>query len=324
MAVYKRSGSHKHQKFSRYTGDVSSRRRRRGSFQPWFLIPICALAAFLITLMLGSILGSIADSPDLSKPTESASPTPARPPVISVKANEIDAIFVGLEGIYDNTYAEVSKQIPDGTRSISLSMFAEDGTPLYKSPVAIESSNPCGELTLKNIFRYSNENGIYTSVPFPSEALSMSKGLSASYVAAYEIEMIRELAEAGASEIIIKCDTPKLSDEDFLDHAIEYICEIQIKVPGITVGFMISASDAANDDLKSAIDTICDYADLCAVDMTKAKDTEELIALVDASIVNVLRYEMRVLIRYGSEEEVNAICSALDTFGIKNRQVIIK
>ena len=323
MAVYKRSGSHKHQKFSRYTGDVGSRRRRRGSFQPWFLIPICALVAFLITLILGSILGSIADIPDLSEPTDSTPQSPARPPAISVRPDEIDAIFVGLEGIYDNTYAEVSKQIPEGTKAISISMFASDGTPLYKSPVAIESSNPCGELTLKNIFRYSNENGIYTSVPFPSEALSMSKGLSASYVAAYEIEMIRELSEAGASEIIIKSDAD-LSDSEFLDRAVEYLCELQIKVPEINVGFMISAADASNDDTKAAIDTLCDYADFCAVDMTSAKDAEELTSLTDAAIVNILRYKMRVLVRYGSEEEVNAIYSALDTFGIKNRQVIIK
>ncbi len=324
MAVYRSSGSHKHKKFSRYTGDAHTRRSRRGAFQLWFLIPICAVAAFLLTLILGSILGSVADTPDLSEPTGSASTSPTRPPAIAVTIDEIDAIFVGLEGIYDNTYAEVSKQIPDGTKAISLSMFAEDGTPLYKSPVAIESDNPCGELTLKNIFRYSNENGIYTSVPFPSKSLSISKGLSASYAAAYEIEMIRELSEAGASEIIIKCDTSDLSDEDFVARAVEYICDIQIKVPEINVGFMISAQNASSYDTKAAIDAICDYADFCAADMTSAKDAEELIALTDASIVNILRYKMRVLIRYGSEEEVNSIYSALDSFGIKNRQVLVK
>ena len=135
--------------------------------------------------------------------------------------------------------------------------------------------------------------------------------------------MIRELCEAGASEIIVKCDSSHLSDEAFVDRVVEYLCDIQIKVPEINVGFMISATNAASEDTKAAIDTICDYADFCAVDMTVAKDAEELSSLADAAIVNILRYKMRVLIRYGSENEAIANYAALDSFGIKNRQVIV-
>ena len=299
-------------------------RRRRKSFQLWWIIPICAVVAFIFTLLLGSLLGSIADFTPQSTETPAPEAPAPLPPATSVNIDEIDAVFVGLEGIYDNTYIEVSSQIPEGTKAISVSMFAKNGTPLYKSNVAIEAGKSCGELTLKNIFRYSNENRIYTSVPFPSSSLSMEKGLSASYAAAYEIEMIRELCEAGASEIIVKCDTSRLSDDDFVARVVEYLCEIQIKVPEINLGFMISAVNAASEDTKAAIDVICDYADFCAVDMTAANSPEELSELTDAAIVNILRYKMRVLIGNSSESDLSALYSALDTFGINNRQVIIK
>ena len=307
MAI-KNSNSHKHRKLSRYTGDVS-KRRRRNSIGLWWLIPASALAAFLLALLLGNCLGSRVDEPGESSAPETQNNGSAFPPPVSSKTESIDAIFAGLEGIYDNTYYEVSKQIPEGTMAISLSMFYSNGTPIYNSPVAEENGKASGELTLKNIFRYTNENDIYVSVPFSSSGLSKDD----SAAAIYETELIKELYESGADEVIIKCDRKAPTDLLLLRLA-EYFTEVKKAVPEIHLGFMITSDEAKDTE---TVERICDYADFCAVDTSAVADLDKAMG---ESLVNVLRYNMRVLIKGGTEENY----AILDKYGIKNRQVIAK
>lgn len=331
MAVHRGSRSHRHTKFNRYTGDVTKSRPNTG-FSLWWLVPISALAAVIFALTLGNCLGSKVDGSSESAPIETPSAQPSvneSPLPETVDVGDVNAVFVGLEGITDNTNAEVSKQIPEGTRAVSLSMFLANGTPLYRSEAADASGKPSGELTLKNIFRYANENGIYVSVPFPSDALISKDELLWGVGAAYEIAMIKELYEAGADEVIIRCSAfgesgaYSLANEEFVARVCGYLSDIRHKVPDIRIGFMISAEDAADSSLTVAIDKINGYADFIAADMTGFNDAEELKAAANAALVNLLRYEMRVLVG-GNEETLPAIYQTLDTLGIKNRQTAIK
>lgn len=325
------SRSHRHTKFNRYTGDVSRNRPRVG-IGLWWLIPASAALAVIFALTLGNCLGSKVDGAAASTPEETPEKDPpVNSPVLPEKVDvgSLNAIFVGLEGITDNTNAEVAKQIPEGTGAVSLSMFLSNGAPLYKSEVAIASGKPSGELTLKNIFRYANENGIYVSVPFPSEALLSSDEMLWGMDAAYEIAMIKELYEAGADEVIIRC-TPlgesgafSIGNEDLVQRVCEYLSEIRIKVPDIHIGFMISAEDARDGAYTVDIDKINGYADFIAADMTGFNDAEELKAAANAALVNLLRYEMRVIVG-GNEETLPSVYQVLDTLGIKNRQVATK
>jgi hypothetical protein len=325
------SRSHRHTKFNRYTGDVTKRRPRAG-IGLWWLIPVSALAAVIFALTLGNCLGSKVDGIPESTPTDSAaSEPPISEPALpeTVDVGNVDAIFVGLEGITDNTNAEVSKQIPEGTRAISLSMFLSNGSPLYKSEVAIASGKPSGELTLKNIFRYANENGLYVSVPFPSGALISRDEMLWGMDAAYEIAMIKELYEAGADEVIIRCSkfgesgVFSIGNEDFVQIVCEYLSEIRIKVPDIHIGLMISKEDSEDGIHTAEIDKINGYADFIAANMTGFNDAEELKAAANAALVNLLRYEMRGIVG-GNEETLPSIYQVLDTLGIKNRQVATK
>ena len=329
MAGRRGSRSHRHTKFNRYTGDVAKRRTNR-DIGLWWLIPVSALAAVLFALILGNCLGSKADGgAEISTPpavTEEAPAENESPLPETADVSKIDAIFVGLEGITDNTNAEVTKQIPEGTRAISLSMFLSNGTPLYKSEVAEASGKSSGELTLKNIFRYANENGIYVSVPFRSSALVSNDELLWGVGAAYEIAMIKELYEAGADEIIIRCSALgesgaySLANEEFVARVCGYLSDIRHKVPGIHIGFMISAEDVKDGKHTVAIDKINSFADLIAADMTAISDPDELKTAANASLVNILRYEMRVLLG-GNEETLPSVYQVLDTLGLKNRQV---
>ena len=325
------SRSHRHTKFNRYTGDVA-RSRPKNDIGLWWLVPASALLAIIFAITLGNCLGSRVDGAAESTPADTQESAPsitesALPDTVDV--GNVDAIFVGLEGITDNTNAEVSKQIPEGTKAISLSMFTSSGAPLYRSEVAIASEKSVGELTLRNIFRYANENSLYVSVPFPSSALLSNDELLWGMTAAYEIAMIKELYEAGADEVIIRCSAfgesgaYSIGDKDFMQRACEYLSEIRIKVPEIHIGFMISKEDVKDGAFTAEIDKIGGYADFIAADMTAFSDTEELKSAVNASLVNLLRYEMRVLVG-GREETFSSIYATLDSLGIKNRQTVIK
>jgi hypothetical protein len=264
--------------------------------------------------------------------TESSAPKEApeiNEPITPEKANvdNIDAVFVGLEGVVDNTYYEVSKQIPDGTKAVSLSMFYSNGAPFYRSEVAIAAGKPSGELTLGNIFRYTEENNIYVSVPFPTSVLNEKADTLSDVKAAYEIAMIKELYEAGADEVIIRCtdfggkSTYSSDDAEFVNSVCEYLSDLRRKVPEIHIGFMISAGDAGDASLATIIDKIDRYADLIAVDMTAFSDSEELKVAANSAIVNILRYKMRVLIGSSDEESLALKYQILDTLGMNNRQV---
>lgn len=333
MAGLKGSRSHRHTRLNRYTGDVALRKKRRG-FQLWWIIPISGLVAVIFALLLGNCLGSkVGDVSGSSTPVETPAETPAvSDPLLPEKADvgNIDAVFAGLEGIVDNTYYEVSKQIPEGARAVSLSMFYSNGAPFYRSEIANAAGNPSGELTLGNIFKYPEENGIYVSVPFPSSVLSSKDDALTSVKAAYEIAMIKELCEAGADEVIIMCSSLgdesvySIANEDFAKRVCEYLSDLRHKVPDINIGFMISASDVKDPALAVSVDKINGYADFIAVDMTEISDAEELTETVNSALVRILRYKMRVLIGGADEEALAPIYQVLDTLGITNRQVAIK
>ena len=319
MAKRRSTSSHKHRKFNYYTGETSTRRRKKG-FSLWWIIPISAIAAFILALLLGRFLGAQVDTPTESSGTETVDTSLDLPPV-SKKVESIDGIFVTLEGIFDYTYDAISRQIPEGTSAISLSMFYSNRSPIYKSEVAEDCGKPSGELTLKNVFRYPQENGIYVSVPFPSDALASTSGPASSMTATYEIELIKELFEAGANEIIIKCSYESLESEDLLSHIASYVSSLKREVPEINVGFMISSEDVTKTE---SIDFICKYADFCAVDMSSAKDGESIISIAEPAIINILRYNMRILISGGGSDSVSVKLLALDSLGITNRQIITK
>ena len=308
--------SHKRVKFSRYSGSISKKKRKRVSIGLWWLIPASALLAFILALLLGNCLGRIADAaPEPSSPSLEESAPEELPPFLA-GAKELDGVFVTLSHITDNTYAKVSEQIPEGTKAISLMMF--DGvTPRYYSEAAKEMGWMTGDLTLKNIFRYPNENDVYVSVSYPSRILgnSLYLNISSEHI---EVPMIKELCDAGADEVIIGRCEGTLNDA-FIAQLIEYVAGIKAELPDIAVGFTISTAEAQNTAM---VDRLCRYVDFCAVDMSAAADGESLASLVNPLITNVLRYKMRVLISDGGTLDNKYVI--LNSFGIKNRQVVSK
>ena len=308
------SRSHRHTKFNRYTGDVS-RNRARGGLSLWWLVPASAIAAVIFALILGNCLGRKVEEPlETPEPEISEGETDSLfPPPFSSDAEVIDGVFVFLSTSYENTYAKVAEQIPEGTKAVSMSLF-HDVVPQYYSKAAEDNGWIMGDLTLKNIFKYPNENGVYVSIPFPSRCLGKKSYFPINI--SLDVPMIQELYDAGADDVIIKRFDGSVDDEFILDLA-NYILEVKTAMPDLSVGFIITVEEARNTAL---VDRICDYADFCAVDMTEMKDADELKSAAQEVLVNILRYKMRVLIA-GNEETLPPIYQVLDSLGINNRQV---
>lgn len=331
MPSIKKLPSHKHKKFNRYTANPTARRKSKKSFGLWWLIPVCAFAAFIAALILGTVLGDqVTPAPDEtpSAPEAEQTPPPAEPENI-VGGKAIDACFVSLDGIEDNTAYEVSSQIPDGAAAVSLVLFDKNGAPYFKSDIAAANGKPCGELTLKNAFKPIVENDIYSSVIFPSFALTNTSELDRYIQNAYEYSLIRELVGAGTDEILIHClpfgssVRGLLLEESFTERFVEYITDIKRKFPSLRVGFTVSINDLTDPELSQIIEDVCKYADFCAADATSARDDDELSAALESASIPLLRHEMRVLLGGKNPDTLSAQYSVLDKLKLLSRQVVL-
>ena len=331
MPSIKKKSSHKHKKFNRYTANPSARRGRKKTPLAFWLVPAFALAAFAIAILLGSFLGEQVPPATEAPQTTEPAPKPTLPPPENIIGGEtVEAVFVTLRGITGNTAAEVSAQIPNGATAVSLSLFDENGTPYFSSEIALTLGKPCGELTLKNTFKPILENRLYSSVLFPSSALTGRNSTDRYMQNAYELSLIRELVEAGADEILIYCTSfgnsisSILSEEDFPDRFIEYTGDVKRKFPDLKLGFALSITDASNPDLAESIRTIAQYVDFLAADATSFSSADELSDAINVSAVSIMRYEMRILLGGISKTDFEEQCALLDKLGIKNRQTVLQ
>ena len=330
MPTIKKKQSHKHKKFNRYTANPTARRKHRGSLSIWWIIPAFAIAAFVIAILLGSFLGDqVASAPETPAPSDTQPEQTPAPPENIVGGTTLDAVFVTLSGITGNTAYEVSSQIPKDATAVSFELFDANGVPHFESEIAISLGKPCGDLTLKNAFRPLLEAGIYSSVLFPSSALTGRNSTDQYMQNAYELSLIRELVETGANEILVYCtqfgksNSAILLEEDFTERFIEYTNDIKRKFPSLRIGFVISASDLPDPAISEIISVISEYVDFLAADATAAKTVDELSDAIDPAAISILRYEMRILLGGTTRSEFDGQVELLDKLGLKNRQSVL-
>ncbi len=310
-------GSHRHRKFSKYT--VSPTDRRKKAFSPYLIIPLCALLAFVLAMILGNTLGDIADaSQGGGTPSTTEPPANAEKPTLSVPS--IDGVFVTARHIKDSTAQNIAAQIPSEASAVSLELFDSTGAPYYASPTASAFGNSCGELTLQYIFDGVGE-GIHASVLFPSSALRNTDEAKQSVINAYEIALIEELYEAGADDVILVTELPELTDE-FEKVISSYISTLKLSCPELAVGISLSVEFVSDETNASTINTLAKNFDILALDLTKCDTPEALSETVSTLSLPILRREMRLLLRASNEKELLGLTEILDKNGMKNRQVI--
>lgn len=313
--------SHKHTRLVSYK---EKRHRRPFKTALWMLIPLAALLAFILALILGNTLGEkVPDGEgESSTPHEIVIPNPDPHGPIS-----INAIHVTLQGITGNTAQNVSAQIPSGATAVSMTLFSDSGMPLYASEVAAEFGRDRGELTLKNTFRPVADKGLYASVLMPSSVKNVPS-LRLWTTAAYEATLASELWQAGADEIVVLFDgTGKgksVLADGFTETAAEYVYSIRRQASELRVGIAITPADLLDSERANDIERLCGVADFCAVDLTAIEDPSELTNILLEISTTVLRHEMRLLLKNEgkSEELLAAADDIMGKLGMKNIQYI--
>ena len=316
-----RFNSHKHTRFNRYT--VASSKKKRG-FSLYLIIPISALLALIVALILGNYLGEIA-TPSPNTPDEPSNGTPNAPPLLDAK--QINGAFVTLEGIFDNTTQSVKAQIPTGTSAVSLTLFDSRGDPYYRSAVAEAFGNTCGELTLSRVFdALTTDSGtMYSSVLFPSSALLNEEGAKQSVMNAYEAALIEELAKAGACDIIITPfklgEQPPTIDDEFISKLSSYVYTVRGVAPELRIGLALSHEYFSNTELTLTTEQLSKTVDFLALDLTAKTESEVFSEALSSAATSILRREVRILICENNSEE---LISILDKYSIHNRQIAAK
>ncbi len=311
--------SHRHRKFNRYTGAPPKRKR---GFSPYLIILFSALAAIVFALILGNILKDKVEAlPEPPKETEKL-PTEEEPPTLDAKS--INGIPVTLKNVTDNTYYSVLSQIPSGTTAVSLTLFDENGTPYYNSSVAAAFEKPRGDLTLGRVFEAVGEE-IYASVIFPSEALLNTENEKQAVLNAYEVSLIKELYEAGADDIIITLagDFPKV-DDDFIARLSDMVYSLRHHCEGMRIGISLPPELATDGNNALALERLSKTVDILALDLTECESHESFTHILSRASINILRREMRLLIRNANEKELLALTETLDKYEMRNRQVVAK
>lgn len=311
--------SHRHRKFNRYTNAPS---KRKAGFSPYLIILFAALAAVIFALILGNALKDKVDS--LTEPPIGSESSPTDDPLPTLNAQTINGIPVTLKNVTDNTYHSVLSQIPSDTSAVSLTLFSESGAPYYYSSVASAFGNPTGELTLSRVFEAVGED-IYASVIFPSSALCNADEEKRAVITAYEVSMIKELYDAGADDVIITLpDDFQAMDELFIEALSDMMYSLRRHCEQLRVGVSLPAELAIDTAHAIELEKLSKTVDILALDLTWCESNEELADTVSTASINILRREMRLLIKNANEKELLALSELLDSYGMYNRQVVAK
>ena len=320
-----RFNSHKHKKLNRYTATPSA---RRTSLSPYLVILISAIAAIVFALLLGTLLGKMADS--VERPDEDVGEnTPPELPSL-LDAEQIKGAFVTLEGILDSTAQNVRAQVPSEAGAVSLILFDQNGDPYYRSEVCEAFGKKCGELTLSRVFEgiTVGERMLYSSVVFPSTALNNTDAPKQAVMNAYEAALIEELSRAGACDVIL---TPfSLGQEDYnIDNSFvakleSYVASVRSLSPDLRIGLAVPIEYASEDEHTMLLEELSKRVDFLALDLTSKNDLEGFSDAVSDASLNILRREMRLLISDIGEEETKTLTDLLDKYSMTNYQIVNK
>ena len=317
--------SHRHKKFNRYTASTST---KRAGFSPYLIILISAIVAIISALLLGTLLGNMADS--VERPEDEAPKLDNGELPSLLEASQIKGVFVTLEGILDSTAQNVRAQVPSDALAVSMILFDENGDPYYRSTICEAFGNKCGELTLSRAFEGITIDGrlLYSSVIFPSVALNNTDAAKQAVMNAYEAALIEELSAAGACDVILTPfsfgDERYAIDSSFVAKLEAYVLIVRGLSPSIRVGLALPVEYAANADHAMLLEEISKRVDFLALDLTSKTDLESFSSAISDASLNILRREMRLLLSEMDETDIKIFTDLLDKYSMTNYQIVNK
>ena len=296
-----------------YTGKRFRRHRLRtpGKLHPAAIVAICLGAAIVLTLIVGNILHYTLDE-DILKKLTSGTEEPEEPKIQPERK-------VPLAQIYPFTLGDSLKTLTGGEDGIppaalSISMNTPDGELLYTSPVSAYQ----GLTRKENIPLSDKMTELYTAVPylcgvFYPQAFRQEAPDLFYAAAAQEAALLREFANAGASEILLA----GLSfDAEHWNATLYYIELISNALGDFPLGVAVPLSFAAAEQSWNQLPAIQEHASYLALDLQEEPaDTPAETSLIHANYY-LTEYQMRLLLASDQTELINAVQSYMNDFQI--------
>lgn len=280
----------------------SGRRSHRASdrkIAPWVVILICVGAAFLITVIVGNILGDRLDKASYDRLNgketgEQATPQKPQPTAPVVRAHPY-TFGENLAGVLEHPQVSLSLNTPDGKSTYMSDVIDFFDRPLHKS-------TPLSDGMRELLQAASYVSGVYHVSAFSTDSAELLYAQAAADGA-----ILREFVEAGGTETLV-CGIP-FADADTAA-ILSYLSEIKRAVGDSPLGVAIPLSVAQGRDAWELFDALSDACDFLVLDMRG-----QTVPLSDANFY-LSQYGMRLLIEQAQSDYVDLAAENLKNYQI--------
>ena len=301
---------HKRTRIQYYSAEPSRGRLRD---KPWLPFALLAAAALVLALIIGAILGAVADDSeknsavygDLFEIGEVDAPAKQYTSLFAVNAS-----FISHGGMSENALEDAIDDLPDGN---AVGLWLYDGTEdvLFAATLAdkTEGLRPRSPLSARKIVEIAADLDRYLIGYFTAGSFQEKDEQLRLLAVAREMALLRELADAGVREVVLM-GLPH--DAAQATRVASYVRQAD-EILGETVLTVAAPKDAS---ATARLVGVCEaYADAFALDV-RSLSGKALVNAITENAYYVSFYRMRVLL---SDADPNA---AMETVNGDRKSVV--
>lgn len=291
----------KRRKIRYYSGPVSRERLRD---KPWFPYAVVALVALVLALIVGSILGGVADRTggkvyERKNLHDFGGVEEAEERFASVPA--LDADYMSLSGMDNGDIRSALSNLEFGD-GVAVLLY-DDGRVYYSTDLEDTTSVSLTEkssVSLSTFAERAQGKGKVSIGIFLSSAF-FEEGEAARILArAEELAILSEIASSGMDELLL-VGLP--SDPALAVEVNAYLRELSVLLDGrMRLGVAVDGREDATD-MAHTVAVAVEYADRFTLDLRGLSD-EELTAAIEANAYYLTCYKMRVMFDTREQYEI--------------------
>lgn len=274
-----------------------------------------ALFGLLLALVIGNVLGNVADS-------HGGFGDDAAPPIYEFDTEDVPSISASCLQLEVKAQSDVFLQLGKIARGEAVSVVLRDrGRLLYRSDIAqAVTGNSGGLVRLSEFVPTLKEKNCYISACFCVEFDSAGTDKAMTAAMEYETALIAEIFDAGFDEVILT-GVPNTSEGAA---QLSELCRmIRKRCPEAKIGAAVSSSDFSNGKAALLLAEFEKFTDFSAIDTSGLLASGENAAKFAEGVLYYFeKYPIRLLIEDLGARDLEIQLSALARLGIYNVQSI--
>lgn len=303
----------KRRRIQYYSGETTRERLRD---KVWLPFAIVAAAALILALIVGAILGGIAEDSRLSAGVRKdladfggvEAPEKKYKDIISIQADA-----VAMDGMDADDFRDAISDLPEGN-AVGFLLYDGAGGVFFDAVLAQKggvSLNIKASLSAAEIADTARAKGRYGVGLFVTGAFRESDEQLRILKISEEIALLSELAEAGIREIVI-VGFP--TDSDDVAAVNSYMRQASEVCGNVMLGVAISSEDAVSSGISRLVACTEVYADSYFLDFRDVAESQ-LASVIEKNAYFLTAYNMRLMLS-GVERETLLSCAA--SYGVQN------